>query len=189
MKRFLDSGFTLLELLVVMFIIGIVAAMATLSVGVATSDRTADRELQRIADLLHLAGEEAVLQGREFGVTFYSQEYEFSTYDIAANRWSPFGKGSEPFSPRRFPPEALVDLEIEGRIVRLDEMIPPDKPPQRAGDRQDGSVPDPREPQVLILSSGEFTPFQLRLQQSVGARGATLRVTESGTAELIRNER
>ena len=50
-------AFTLLELLVVMFIVGIIAAMATLSVGVATSGKGTEKEIDRIEDLLNLASE------------------------------------------------------------------------------------------------------------------------------------
>ncbi len=188
-KRFPSRGFTLLELLVVMFIVGIIAAMATLSVGVATSDRGVDKELQRIADLLRLAGEESMLQGREFGITFYAREYEFSTYDVATGRWLPFDKGSDPFSPRRFPSEAVVDLSIEGRLVSLSEEIPPEEPSRRPGNDEQDPRTDRAEPQVLILSSGEFTPFELRVRQSIGAGGATLRVAENGATEVIRDER
>jgi general secretion pathway protein H len=188
------QGFTLLELLVVMFIVGIIAAMATLSVGVATSDKGIEKELERIEDLLALASDEAVLEGREYGLTFYAREYQFSAYDPAADRWTPLEPGSEPLSPRRFPEDAVVDLEIEDRLLKLREERPPPPPdataekrsvPRRTDDR--GREQD-EEPQVLILSSGDITPFELRLRPAIGSPGITLRVAENGDVDQVHDE-
>ena len=56
------SGFSLLELLVVLFIIGILVTMFTLSVGVTGGDREVDNEIDRLQALLKLAGEEAIME-------------------------------------------------------------------------------------------------------------------------------
>ncbi len=56
------SGFTLLELLVVLVIIGIVSSFAVLSTGLATHDKPLDKEAQRLLALMQMAGEEAVLK-------------------------------------------------------------------------------------------------------------------------------
>lgn len=197
-RRVGSEGFTLLELLVVMFIIGIIAAMATLSVGVATSEKGAEKELQRIEDLLALASEEAVLQGREFGLTFYAKEYVFSTYDPEQARWVPLESDAEPFGPRRFPPETLVELEIEDRLVRI-----PDERPAPADEKEmddeDASGPaltgggllsgrERDRPQVFILSSGDITPFELHLRPAIGQAGISMTVAENGTVKQVRDE-
>ena len=57
------AGFTLLELLVVVFIIGIMAAMFTLSVGVAGgTDKELRRETERLETLVKLALEDSTFQ-------------------------------------------------------------------------------------------------------------------------------
>lgn len=193
-----SEGFTLLELLVVMFIIGIIAAMATLSVGVATSEKGAEKELQRIEDLLALASEESVLQGKEFGLTFYAKEYVFSTYDPEQALWVPLEADAEPFGPRRFPPETLVELEIEDRVVRI-----PDERPEPADvkDKEGGDDGEPaltaagllsgRErdrPQVFILSSGDITPFELHLRPAIGQPGISMTVAGNGMVKQVRDE-
>ena len=190
-------GFTLLEVLVVLFIIGIITAMATLSIGVATSRKDSGKEIQRIQDLLALASEEAVLRGREFGLTIYAKEYEFSTYDVLTGRWTPLGDAVEPFVPRRFPPETVVDLEIENHIVKLADE-PPVRKEEKPKEEESAqpmrhelpSAQGRNEPQVRILSSGDITPmFRLHLRPAIGKPGISLRMAENGKAEQIRDER
>ena len=60
-----QSGFTLLELLVVLVIIGILLTMASLSVGGGGEQRQLREEAERITALLALAADEAILKNRE----------------------------------------------------------------------------------------------------------------------------
>ncbi len=167
-----SSGFTLLEIMVVMVIIGIIAAMATLSIGVASRDQGISKEIQRIEDVLALAGEQAVLQGREYGLSFYAHEYEFSAYDHGTGRWEPVGKDF-PQASRQFPADTVVDLYIDGRPVAMSA-----KPLQPTAGKD--SRPQAVMPQVFIMSSGDVTPFELRLRPGTGEPGITLRVTDNG---------
>lgn len=102
------AGFTLLELLVVVFIIGIMATMFTISVGVAGgTDRELRRESERLESLLALALEDAVFQSHELGLRLYPQRYEFSTYergdpfDPEDDKWVPIER--DVFAPRELP--------------------------------------------------------------------------------------
>ena len=74
-------GFTLIELLVVMLLIGIILTFATLSLGDGGRGKLIDREARRLAALVELAGEDAVLSGRELGLYFDAAGYRFLTLD------------------------------------------------------------------------------------------------------------
>jgi general secretion pathway protein H len=187
-----STGFTLLELLVVIFIVGVIAAMATLSIGTVTRDQGVEKEVERVGDLLALAREEAVLQNREFGLTFYRREYEFSVFDVATASWTPLAAAAAgPLAPRSFPPETEVELAVEDRRVALAERRPERRPQPKTDDdkRQTDKDDDAPEPQVLILSSGDVTPFNLRLSPELGEGGAELHVAESGTTRVVFDER
>ena len=69
------SGFTLLELLVVLLIVGILVSLLTLSVGLVGADSAQRREAERIEALVQLAGEETMLHGIEMGLRVYRRAY------------------------------------------------------------------------------------------------------------------
>ena len=132
-------GFTLLELLVVILIIGIIVSFASLSVGQHAS-RTLQDEAERIHSLLRLAGEESVLQGRELALQFNPEGYLFVTLDSAD--WVPVEE-DRLFREREMPPDLELSLALEGVEMDLHDSENP--------------------PRIFVLSSGEMTPFVLEL--------------------------
>ena len=69
------SGFTLIEILVVLAIIGLLTGMAVLSAGAASSG--VEREARRLSATLRLAADESRLQGRVLGLRFDSGGYSW----------------------------------------------------------------------------------------------------------------
>lgn len=191
------GGFTLLELLVVMFIIGIVAAMATLSIGTATSQTGIEQVAAQLADRLTLVREEAVMQGREFGLRFFARQYEFTVYDFDQGRWQPVAPDAGLLQAQKLPGEAVLELRVDGRDVALPEERPVveaeqetrDKAMQRAGDGRPADPARGRDaPQVLILSSGDVTPFAVHLRPAIGSPGVRLEVADDGSTQTVRDE-
>jgi len=66
-------GFTLIEILVVLALIGLLTGMAVLSAGVSGSG--VEREARRLSAALRMAADESRLQGRVLGLRFDSQGY------------------------------------------------------------------------------------------------------------------
>jgi general secretion pathway protein H len=135
-----QGGFTLLELLTVIFIIGIIISFASLSVGQNTS-RTLQDEGERIYNLLRLASEEAVLEGHELAMELAPHSYRFLTLD--GDEWKPI-EDDRLLRAREMEDVIEVGLNLEGVEANLrDEDHPP---------------------RILVLSSGEMTPFELVLK-------------------------
>ena len=139
-------GFTLIELLVVLVILGCLIGIATLSVGIAGPSRELRNEAERLAGLIGVLAEEAVLDNREYGLYLTDDTYQVLRYDPQAARWNPLeGK------PHQLPAWAELKVELEGEALQLPK--PADQEDTGAG----------KTPQLLLLSSGELSPFHLRL--------------------------
>ena len=72
-------GFTLIEVLVVVVIIGITLSFAVLTV--SSGEDEVETEARRFAALVKLAGEEAVLRSRELAVEVQRSGYRFAVSD------------------------------------------------------------------------------------------------------------
>jgi general secretion pathway protein H len=163
-------GFTLLEILVVVVIIGVIVAAATLSVGVLGGDREAEDETRRVWALAQQAREEAELQGQELGVYVYATGYEFLRYDVRRERWRLI-EYDELYRARELPEGLRYRLWLDNREVVL-KLQPPERPEEEdTDDEEERDEQDDRDasknlpPQILILSSGEVAPFELRIER------------------------
>ena len=76
-SRTVAAGFSLLEIMIVVVIMGILVSIFTLSMGSFSDDATSEHA-RRLEALINLATEEASMQGREVGLRFYEHGYEFS---------------------------------------------------------------------------------------------------------------
>jgi general secretion pathway protein H len=144
-------GFTLLELLVVVTIIGILAGAVVLSLGSLGNDREIEQETDRLRSLLNLLHEESLMQSRDYGVMFTATGYRFYIYDYNKLAWV------EPLDDRllqlyHLRPQLDMALLLDGRQAEL------------LRDFKDQDVDKP-DPQVLILSSGELTPFTVEMSR------------------------
>lgn len=171
-----QAGFTLIEIMVVIMIIGIVAGLATLSVGQGPG-RVVQDEAQRLQSLLTLANEEAVLQSEELAIEVYKNGYRFLVLNQAEVEWQWEALQGHPvLRPRCFAQGITMVAEIEGMPASLEQLdcaaeaVQADK--KKSGeDDTTSSAPkkaakksaeeDP--PRIFLLSSGEMTPFEMTL--------------------------
>lgn len=108
------AGFTLIEILVVMVIIGVLASLVVVNLtGRRVSDEL-ETESDRLAQLFKLASEEAELQGQQIGWRYGKNGYEF----LIANgpQWTPIQSGE--FRPRTLPGPLEQRLTVEGHVVK-----------------------------------------------------------------------
>ncbi len=154
-------GFTLLEVLVVLLIIGVLVSFAALSINRA--DTAVPDEARRLAALIRLSGEEAVLQGQEYAIQFEADTYSFLNFDGEA--WQPVAD-DELLRARTLPDDVVIDVALEGEPITLGAVEGEDKAP----------------PRIFILSSGEMSPFELTVRKR-GAGGG-YRIDGNARGEL-----
>jgi general secretion pathway protein H len=170
-----SRGFTLIEVLVVVVLIGIIATFAVMSISSRAADDRLENEAKRTYALLQLAADEAEMKGLQIGVHFTVSGYQFVTLDDK-HHWQPYA-ASGPLRPRSWPGGMSIELNIDGHTVAPAPDISPDEilrnskgkgeskdEPKNAAETTDDPAKDPLRPQVLLLSSGEMTPFVLDLK-------------------------
>ncbi len=150
--RSAHAGFSLLELLIVVAIIGLLVQAVTLSMGVLGNDREIEQETGRLRGLLNLLHEEALLQSRDYGVMFTETGYRIYVFDYAELEWA-VPLADRLLEPHSLRPQLAMSLVLDGRNVPL---LP---------DFESQDVENP-EPQVMLLSSGEVTPFTLEMERA-----------------------
>nr|WP_271412205.1 type II secretion system minor pseudopilin GspH [Pseudomonas sp. Q1-7] len=143
-----SAGFTLIEVLVVMVVIACLAGLAVIGSGVAGPARELNNEAERLAGLIGVLADEAVLDNREYGLRLERDRYQVYYYDEAGARWQPLSDGA-----RQLPEWAELTFELDGEPLVLPAPAEDEKKP---GDARP-------VPQLIILSSGELSPFRLRL--------------------------
>ncbi|HEX8755857.1 MAG TPA: type II secretion system minor pseudopilin GspH [Steroidobacteraceae bacterium] len=122
------AGFTLLEILVVVLIIGIVTAGMLLSMSFAGKDTDLQTESKRLLSLMDYAREQAELQTRDYGVYFGQHGYEFVVYDVRTGAWRRVSE-DDALRERTLPSGLEFKLVVDARpIVLSDDMTVPSEP-------------------------------------------------------------
>lgn len=164
------NGFSLIELLVVVTIIGIFAGAAVLSLGVLGSDRELEREAFRFQSLMDLLTEEAVMESRDYGIMFSERGYRFYIYDYQQLIWlDPIGDSF--LAAYELEEPLAMALSLEDREVVLEPEF----------DEELLAAP---EPQVIILASGEVTPFEAEFYRDLNGGRFVLTAGLDGSMEL-----
>ena len=120
-----------------------------------------------------------MLQGREFGLELMQGSYRFVELDPLTNQWSEI-IGDDTLRLRELPEELELALFIEDRRVLLRAD------PARTDDDERGV--ESYAPHILIYSSGDMTPFELRFLRDVDDTAVAIRSDLAGTIEFINDE-
>ncbi len=154
-----QRGFTLLEILVVVTLLGFVLGIATLNVG-GNEARELRLFVRHAHAVLELAAEEAELQSTQLGLRVDNSSLRFVAFDVVENSWQALQ--DKPFQPLEVPAQVQVKLDVEDFAGQEDTLL------------GDGGE---QQPQIVFLSSGETTAYTLLLQP---ARGEAYRLLSDG---------
>lgn len=154
-------GFTLIEVMVVLVIIGIMINYAVLSFGNNSKADQLETEATRFKSLLEVASEEALLRSSIMGIDILEDGYAFLR--LEEGEWQPTDDNL--FRDRKLPDDMRLTL-ITGQ------------PP--------GDAEEKRTPEIILLNSGELTPFDLKITSLASDDYFRLSGGETGEVTLKR---
>jgi general secretion pathway protein H len=162
-----SAGFTLIEVMVVVVIIGILINFAVLSLRSHSPADQLNDEAQRLRSLLQIAGEEALLRSSFIGVDITETGYGFLR--LEEETWQPVEDTL--FRDRELPEDVQISITTA-------------QPP---GDEDDDE--EKRTPEIILMNSGEITPFDLKISSLQSDDYFRLSGNETGELNLERISR
>ncbi|MGB5261121.1 MAG: type II secretion system minor pseudopilin GspH [Gammaproteobacteria bacterium] len=164
------AGFTLLELMVVLVLIGIIFTFAMLSFGGDDIAEMMEEEMHRLETLIMLAADESVIRGQELAIRFTGEGYEFMV--LQTSGWE-IPQDDRLLRAHSLPPGVQLRLQLED-----DAPVFPDQL----------SDENAVTPQVFLLSSGEVTPFVVVFESRQSTAQYHLNVSLMGNITTERAE-
>jgi general secretion pathway protein H len=134
-----QRGFSLIEIMVVILIVGIILSFVVLAFGDFGASRRARLSTQHLASLIKLSYQKAIIGDDTFGLDIKTSGYRF--YQFQSTPDTPYGKWvllshSHIFKPTRFPPDTRIKLSIKHTE---------------------------KGPDIIMTSAGQITPFVFTL--------------------------
>lgn len=152
------QGFTLIEILVVLLIIGITLGFALLAFGDFGSSRRVLMAAEQFVNYVKLAEQQAILESSTFGISINQQSYQILRFQ-APNTWRPPSK-NKIFLAQHFPDKTRVRLE---------------------------NIKDKKHlPQIIITAAGEITEFTLILSTKNQDNIVSVVGEPNGTVRLLK---
>lgn len=143
-----STGFTLIEVLVVLIIMGIIVSFISLSVSIFTNTSKAKEMATNLIEMIKFAEQQAILQPAQIGIVFNNNTYSFYQFVInentQLNQWK----------------------EITGITALKTQMIPKNLNLTISTPKSTENLLTDREaiqPKIIIFSSGEITPFTINI--------------------------
>jgi general secretion pathway protein H len=174
-----QRGFTLIEMMIVVVIIGLMAAGLVLSIGITGKDTELEKESERAFSLIKYVREKAELQTREFGLYCGDHDYQFVTFDPRKQIWRPVDE-DDVLRARKLPEGLKLRLIVEGREVVL--KAPDEKKAKKSKEEQEKEL-RAFQPHIMIFSNGDLTSFQLTVERDDPVRSVTIASTDKGGIE------
>lgn len=143
-----QGGFSLLELMVVVFIIGLLSGIAALTLPSRDGGALLQEQRFKLLGSLRSARAEAVFSGRSLGLAWEKERGHF--YVLTAQGWQSIQQG------------------VLAKELALDERVSSDisvggEPLKRAMDTGEGDEGKKTTPQLVFLGDGQISPFEWRL--------------------------
>ena len=205
-----SRGFTLIEMMIVVFIIGIITAGVLLSVNLTGRDRDLEKESDRLLTLVNYVREQAEMQTRDYGIVVHDDGYQFVAYDARRGLWREVYE-DDALHIRMLPGGLDFKLMVDARPVVLQSTGEIKKPDpnelekkkktlddlknvtdaaslkeavgtRKIGDDDSSKLSEAKKikPQITIYANGDLSSFEITLEREGGIRSVTLAQDDKG---------
>ncbi|WP_125564543.1 MULTISPECIES: type II secretion system protein [Pseudoalteromonas] len=158
-----QAGFSLIEILMVLVIIGFSVNLVTYTLS-DDMEEELEREALRLHSVINMASEFAILNQIELGFHLDKKKLEFLVFD--GEKWTTF-EAEELYQAVEYSDEYKIVLTTEDLAWAQDNMLEQANWRELMGSGDEESLLELKKlkiPQVLLLSSGEVSAFQLSLE-------------------------
>jgi len=157
-----NRGFTLIEVMVVVVLIGIIASSIQFNFFGERPEDVLKKSSHQFAAVFETAADYGLLNNIELGLVVNEDNYQFLGYDGV--KWSEIAD-QDWLTAGQLPPQVEMSLQLDD--LPIEEPLLFDSSVIQEQDEDDFSAQDKDEkekkliPQVYILSGGDITPFSL----------------------------
>ncbi len=191
-----NSGFTMVEVLAVVVIIGVVTALGIISIRALGGRDDQGQAATRLAGLIQLASENARLENIQYGLVVKPHHYQFVR--LSGNNWAAI-TNDPTFKSRKLPDDMELSVSVQNAIhVPLpgtasgsataaeptSAMAAASASGGDSSDASDSGNAKAIHPQIAILSTGEMTPFTMRLANPQNNKVYVLRGDNNGQIHI-----
>lgn len=160
MKQTKTAGFTLIEILVVLFIVAVMSTVTVIAVRGLDAQSIIDNTVRKLAYSLEVAEEETLFRRRTLGLLIDAKGYSFLSQ--TEKGWS--SVSDRFYQSQRFPDELVVSFYVDGDPQVLDvEPVTDEK----------------ITPQIIFTPDAEPIPFEI-LFELQGLKQRKIERTPSG---------
>ncbi|MCE9680140.1 type II secretion system minor pseudopilin GspH [Shewanella sp. AS1] len=158
MRSLRQSGFTLMEVLLVILLIGLAAAAVTYTSSSAGKQQELERTAKQFIATTELVLDETVLSGQFIGIVIDKSYYKFVYYE--EGKWKPL-EDDRLLAEREMPYGVEMSLILDGLPLSQEDEEDDswfDEPLIELTEEEKKKFP---EPQVMLFPSGEMSAFEL----------------------------
>lgn len=153
-----QTGFTLMEVLLVVLIMGLAASAVTFTTGGADKQQALERVARQFMASTELVLDETVLSGHFIGIVIEKDSYKFVVY--SEGKWKPLQQ-DRLLAERQMEYGVQMHLVLDGLPLTQDDEEQDswfDEPLIEPSAEDKKKFP---EPQVMLFPSGEMSSFEL----------------------------
>ena len=140
----------MVEVLVVLFSIGIILGFATLSFKRDDVGGVVEQEIVRLRALVELSAQKAIIEAREFGIAFSKRGYRF--LDLQDDGWHALDE-TDALRARYLPDGLYLGLVVDDSPVALSDDFEEIE--------ASAVVSDDQPPQIVFLTDGAAMDFEV----------------------------